>query len=407
MTRTMQCILLSIAMAATAPLHAQDFKAHGYLDLRAVAAPGELAWHEGGTGKTRFGRGDDGFFATGLLSLGWQATPSLYASADVQLLPEQRRDVDVLHAYVRWRPISTTPWRVSVKAGAFYPPVSMENEGVGWTSLWTLTPSAINSWVGEELRTIGLEANLEHRGETGTFEAGAAVFRWNDPAGELLAARGWAMNDLTSGLRTVLREPDVHVALYGIEPPLLYEPFAETDKRIGWYAHARWHTAYGSELRALYYDNRTEPDSFDIYGNRPIFGWHTRFWSLGARHETGDWTLMAQAMAGSTGFEPAKDLFLATHFKAGFLMVAHRLGDWQPALRIDLFQSDQRPGRLAVPLDEHGNAFTAALNWRPRPTLRVTGEWLRIDSSRNQRRLAGLAARSVEQQLQLSVRLLF
>ena len=91
--------------------------------------------------------------------------------------------------------------------GAFFPPISLENDGIGWTSRWTLTPSAINSWVGEELRTIGAELRVEHRGDAGTFSAQAALFGRNDPAGELLAARGWSMGDLTSGLGAVLRNP--------------------------------------------------------------------------------------------------------------------------------------------------------------------------------------------------------
>ena len=53
----------------------------------------------------------------------------------------------------------------SVKAGAFFPTISLENDDLGWTSPYTLTPSAINSWIGEELRTIGSEgiAALRHR----------------------------------------------------------------------------------------------------------------------------------------------------------------------------------------------------------------------------------------------------
>ena len=60
----------------------------------------------------------------------------------------------------RRRPVS---W--SVKAGAFFPTISLENDDLGWTSPYTLTPSAINSWIGEELRTIGSEAHaaLRHR----------------------------------------------------------------------------------------------------------------------------------------------------------------------------------------------------------------------------------------------------
>src|SRR5258705_9405197 len=60
-----------------------------------------------------------------------------------------------------YRPVSTSAFRWSIKAGAFFPPISLENTEIGWTSPWTLTPSAINAWVGEELRTIGLEGRSE------------------------------------------------------------------------------------------------------------------------------------------------------------------------------------------------------------------------------------------------------
>jgi hypothetical protein len=37
--------------------------------------------------------------------------------------------------------------------------MSLENRAGGWKTPYTITPSAISSWVGEELRTIGpLEA---------------------------------------------------------------------------------------------------------------------------------------------------------------------------------------------------------------------------------------------------------
>src|SRR5207344_2211485 len=116
--------------------------------------------------------------------------------------------------------VSTPGWLWSVKLGAFFPPISLENESTGWTSPWTLTPSAIDSWVGEELRTIGAEFHFEHRGRTGTFEGGAAAFASNDPAGELLATRGWSRGDPASGWNSSLREPDVFAPLTGMPAPV-------------------------------------------------------------------------------------------------------------------------------------------------------------------------------------------
>ena len=75
-----------------------------------------------------------------------------------------------------WKPISAgiraadgdVSW--SVKTGAFFPTISLENDDLGWTSPYTLTPSAINSWIGEELRTIGSEGTCAgDTGGIGTF----------------------------------------------------------------------------------------------------------------------------------------------------------------------------------------------------------------------------------------------
>lgn len=385
---------------------AQEFTAHGYIDARGGWAGEETEWNDGGLGKTRFGGGDGFASADAALAARWQVTPSLSASTQVQFLHGQSPSLGVLDAYLNYRPVSTTPWRWSVKAGAFFPPISQENEGVGWTSLWTLSPSAVNTWVGEELRTIGAEARLEHRGEFASVEAIGAIFRSNDPAGELLASRGWALGDFTAALDARMREPDVIAPLTGTEPPVWYRPFDEIDGRLGWYAgFAVDAPAYGKGT-LLYYDNRADPTREEDYAGREVYAWRTRFWSAGGQTRINDIVLAAQAMHGSTAFEPVPGLLLDTRFNAGYLLAAWERGAWRPAIRIDGFQLRQLPDFLSAPLSEHGNALTVALNWRPVDWLRVTGEWLRVDSRRDQRTLAGLQPRQIDRQLQLSLRLL-
>ncbi len=389
--------------------HAQDVVLHGYLDFRAVLPSDETSWSDGGLGKSRFGGGKDvqAKFGGAVLAATWQPTPALMAVAELQYPTGEHHRLDVLDAYVRYRPVSITPWRWSLKLGAFFPPISLENDGIGWTSPWTLTPSAINSWVGEELRTIGAEARFEHRGTSSTFECAAAVFVNNDPAGELISARGWSLGDLTSGLGSSLREPDVFAPLTDNPAPVGYRPFDEIDHRIGWYANMSWQSPAYGKVTVLRYDNRADPTRYEHYDGREVFAWHTQFWSVGAQTRIDDVVLIAQAMDGSTAFEPAPNFLLDTKFHAGYLLAGWDRGTWNPALRVDLFSLRQLPDFLSHPLSEHGHAFTAALNWRPNDWLRITGEWLRIDSTRNQRILEGLSPRQVDTQLQLSARILF
>ena len=74
--------------------------------------------------------------------------------------------VDALETYLRYAPTAEGDFAWSVKAGAFFPTISLENDDLGWASPYTLTPSAINSWIGDELRTIGSEGTLRWKSDS-------------------------------------------------------------------------------------------------------------------------------------------------------------------------------------------------------------------------------------------------
>lgn len=394
------CLLCMLGASFAAG--AQDFGWHAWMDGRLVAAPDEASWTQGGLGKTRFGNGgvDARFGGAGLLGTA-QLTPSLLALGEVQFQNTDYPAMSVIQAYLRYRPVSLSRWRWSVQAGAFVPPVSLENDAIGWTSPWTLTPSAINSWVGEELRAVGAEGRVAWRGDADSWELRTALFRRNDPAGKLLAARGWSLSDLTYGLGSRLREPDTTVRQDGGQPPGRYDPFQNIGNRNGWYTQLAWR-APGRGVSLMRYDNRADPAAHSDSG---VFAWHTWFWSLGATADTGPIRWIAQAMDGGTVIEPVDGLEFETYFRSAFLLAGWNRGDWRPALRIEHF-STRGPGTGSAQ-GEHGNAVTAALNWRPRDWLRLTAEVLRVDSVRAQRVDAGLSAASTVTQVQLGIRLVY
>ncbi len=380
---------------------------HGFADFSLVAAPDETPWNRGGLGKTRYGDGDNvANIPTAALTARWQATPALVFSADVRYQPRFGSAVSLTEAFARYRPVSTDAWRWSFKAGEFFPPISLENDGIGWTSLWTLTSSAINTWVGEELRTFGGEVRLEHRGDTDTLEAAVALFGANDPAGEILAARGWSLSDLVNGIGSRLREPDVYADVLGVPPPRRYDPFVEIDHRLGFYANVDWRSAEYGHVSALYYDNRADPSQYKSFNNDDeLFAWRTKFSSVGGQTGIGQLSLIAQAMSGTTEIFPP-GFRSETHFSAGYLLAGWSLGAWRPALRIDAFTT-RTDAPFPSQLNEHGNALTFALNWRPLDWLRLTGEGVRVDATRDQRLALGLAPRQIDTQIQFNARVLF
>lgn len=396
------CLLGSTVCPSLA--FAQDVDLHAYIDGRLVAAPGETSWTHGGLGKTRFGDGgtDARFGGAGIVGTA-QLAPALLALAEIQFQTTDRPTVSVLEAYLRYRPVALSRWRWSVQAGAFFPPISLENDAIGWTSPWTLTPSAINSWVGEELRVIGAEGHVEWRGDLNTLELRSALFRRNDPAGNLLVDRGWSLSDLTSGLGSRLREPDATGGDGEPSPASRYDPFQNIGSRIGWYADLEWHAPGLGRVNLMRYDNRADPAAHTASG---VFAWHTWFTSMGASTDTGAIRWIAQAMEGATVIEPTDGMQFKTSFCSAFLLAGWNRGQWRPALRIEHF-STHGWSDAGTPQGEHGNAITAALNWRPRDWLRLTAEVLRIDSARTQRVDAGLSPASTVTQVQLGVRLIY
>ena len=393
--------VLLVVVALPAPLHAQEFHLDAFGDARVVAAPDERSWRDGGLGKTQDGEGGVTPTFGQISAIGSaQLLPDLSAYAHARLDPTQRSAVDLIEAFARYRPVSTTPLRWSVKVGAFFPPVSLENDGIGWTSLWTLTPSAINSWVGEELRTIGSEGTLEWRGEGHTLELHGALFAANDPAGILLAERGWTFDDQPTGLFGRNRLPDVTVRP-GYTTPAYSLPFQEIDGRPGWYGGATWHaTGYGS-VSLLRYDNEADPAA-----TNGEFAWHTEFWSLGGKTRIYPITVMGQVMVGSTAFAPGGRTS-RTDFEAAYVLVGWEHGAWRLAARFDQFGTDGYAPGGTIDLGESGFAGTVALTWRPREWLRVTGEVLHVASTREQRELEGLAAATQGTQAQLAFRLFY
>jgi hypothetical protein len=178
--------------------------------------------------------------------------------------------------------------------------------------------------------------------------------------------------------------------------------FEEIDDRVGYYVHGYARQADRLELRALWYDNRADPASFD-----PAivdYGWDTKFLSLGARYETErQTTLIAQWLNGRTHVGPgAHDRWT---FDAAFLLVAQQLGAHRVAARIDTFSMDHSQTLFPVTLArERGDAWSLAWTWQLRPELEVSAEWLEVDSDLNWRRRIGEEPEARERSLQLGLR---
>lgn len=392
-----KCIILAACglLAVASEALAVEVSFDGYIDLRLVVPPKEVGWVDGGLGKTRFG-GDQpspNFRIAEAIGQGTVAvTNDLHAVAVLRLEPEQRTGVDILETYVTWHPEAVGDWRWTVKAGAFFPSISVENDDLGWTSPYTLTPSAINSWVGNELRTIGGESALAWSGGYGTFTAVGSLFCCNEPAGVLMAERGWTLDDRPTALFERVRIPDATAKLYGIPGPSRTGMFENIDGRIGRYGGVKWDIPGIGQIAILNYDNDADPDAFT---SRDA-SWFTRFWAMSLKTRILGMAMLAQGMTGDTTIGDNAGDYFTTDFRSAFALASYDFGSWRVSGRGDVFETRNWP---SFPLmDESGHSFTAAVSWYPRDCLRLTAELLLVDSRR------GETGAQANTQFQLSVR---
>ena len=400
--------ITAIILGVAAPARALDLDVSGYGDFRAVSQPAMTGWLQGGMGKFRYGGGNSNLHAQGLAQGVLHLGDDFSAVTVIRADQEEVGGLDVLETYASWHPASDGAVSWSVKAGAFFPTISLENDDLGWNSPYTLTSSAINSWIGEELRTIGSEATLRWRtDDAGTFSLMRAVDCCNDPAGILMADRGWAMDGRPTGLFERVRLPDATLKLFHLPSPGRTGMFDEIDHRAGFYGGLSWQMPQFGKISIVRYDNQGNPAAATLNDA----AWETKFWSFGARTQLGRLVLIAQQLSGYTSVV-SRGAETATKFQAGFLLASYDLGDvgledWRASLRGDLFQT-RRLGVITSPMNEDGRAGTASLSWQGLDWLRITGEALLMYSRRGQYIAAGVPSGALDQnQLQLDAKLFF
>jgi hypothetical protein len=124
--------------------------------------------------------------------------------------------------------------RYSARVGLFYPPISQEHGGAFWTPTEAITPSAVNSWVGEEVKVVGAEASARRTLAGQEVAVTAALFEFNDTSGTLLTARGWSLGDVRTGAYGHFDLPPLGGILRHVQARIT-TPVAELDRRIGSY----------------------------------------------------------------------------------------------------------------------------------------------------------------------------
>jgi hypothetical protein len=392
-------ILAAIACIPLAAHSGDRLSLEGMIDVRAVYADGATSFLDGGLGRLRFDDNHDGLrLARAFVAASFRIDDLLTLHAVGGSFGDHNKTpVDLSEFWLEARPYPSGPIRYRFRLGAFHMPVSLENRAAGWTSPYSLSSSAINTWVGEELRSIGAEGEARWSGATvnyyGDIGAVFGVYGWNDPAGALIAQRGWALHDRQSTLFDTYGRPGI--AFY-----------REIDRRPGYYAGLSWRHQERLEIRALRYDNRGDPGASNSSGS----AWRTQFTSVGLRWEPDlHWTVIAQKLQGQTyvGSDLTPEDQFAMSMRAWFVLTSFQLNAERITLRYDDFGTLQRRGFYGSPSDDSGHAITLAFMHDFDEHWQFVGEWQKVFSRFPPRLDLGLPESIIETQAQLAIRYRF
>jgi hypothetical protein len=391
------------------PLHsaqAQDLfnrsTVSGVLVAGPVVASNDEAWTSGGLGKLEHSGVE--FAADAVIAWRPHITDQLSSHISLALQSSVRGVVGLDEAYVRLRRDPEASIGISARTGLFFPPASLEHDGAEWTTHDTLTPSAIGSWIAEEVKVLGGEVTLHSLVADRPATLTAAVFSSNDTAGSLLTFRGWALHDIRATVVQALPLPPVTPVFF--EQASRTRAVVEVDGRVGAYGRAEIALSDALRVSAMVYANRGDPAAL----RNGQYGWKTRFATIGAKLSTaGNTNVLAQVMVGNSqmGLDATKQIMTDISFISGYLSVSTPLHTGSLTGRIDAFAVDDHSFLDLEDNREKGAAVTGAWATPLSNATEMVTEVLAVWSDRPARARIGLRADRVDVQTKIAIRTRF
>ncbi len=370
----MRSFVLSIFLClVTASLIAQSssLQFHGFVTARGVYVKAQPSWTEAGFGRFDVGAVSPESHRTvnieiAQLGLDWTPTSWLVLHADGVGRREpsgtKGRRAGLVQAYADFY---NDHWRL--RLGNFWLPTSRENTGPLWTSPYTITYSALNTWIGEELRPTGADLQFS---PNFYVSLGATAFRGNDRAGTELAARGWSF-----GNRLTLYDEPLPLPAPGTTTrPITHD----LDHHNGYAGRIRLQLPERALLQIAHIDNRAELRP-EIDGQTP---WQTRFNVIGATVGlTSPTTAAAEWSSGRTSVAFPHGIF-GLDFKTGYVLLSQKNGADRWTVRFDRFWTKSHLPMSYDSSYENGRAVTVAWLHDTSAHMRTGVEYARVKGDR-------------------------
>lgn len=367
-------------MATT--LSAETFTLHGFLTGREGYVTGQPSWLTGGFGRLDTGASgvdEHAYRGNAVAQIGADWNPSSWLTAHAQLLGRSEpsgsrgRRAGVVEAFVE---LHNEQWRV--RAGQFFPGTSRENTSPLWTSRYAQTFSALNTWIGQEFRPIGIDVQWSP-GFYGSV--GATAFRNNDTMGALLAWRGWTVGNRLTVYDEVLPLPplkSLHTQFADQRRDGTVPFERDLDGRTGFAVRGRLQIPERASVQLAHIDNNGNRREY-----RGEYSWHTKFDVLSA--EAGSsrpFTVLAEYAWGKTGMG-VPPVLVDADFYAGYVLLSAKQGANRWSFRFDRFGTTDRDHAPLVETNtEHGRSW--AITWLRDLSqhVRLSAEFVQITGDR-------------------------
>lgn len=379
------------------------------LDLRATDISGaENSWLAGGLDATRIDESSEHLLlGQAIVEARWQFADALSVQGFVSAYEDGGDTVGVNELFIDYRPVPLNGYRFNAKVGAFYPAISLENTKTGWTSSGILSNSAINTWLGEELRILGSEVSVTRLGRAhrSDWDLGGSisVYGGNDPTTALLAWRGWGIHDRQVRLGEKISFAELPVI--GVDEGFSsqsedFDPFVEVDDRPG-YALSLWAAKKrGLKVKLYYYDNRADPKAI----RQGQYAWHTKFHHISVwlplNNET---TLLSQWLKGKTNMGEDTNIAVRADYQAWYVGLRKQWRGFQFTLRYDDFEVEDLDITFMDNNNQDGRSWTFAASYVFNQAIHMVFEHHRFKENNYARRYFSLPINNDYQQSQVAL----
>ena len=357
----------------------------GFLTARGIYVRSQPSWVDGGCGRLETGAKsatDSAAKDQEEAQLGADWTPTTWLRVHGHGIA-RRKGSGLIEAYVDLQKDFGAN-NLRLRAGQFFLPTSRENTDPLWSSPYTISFSALNTWIGEEMRPIGTELQWQRLTSNAVVTIAGGAFRGNDTMGTLLGWRGWSMGNRLSTYGEIVPLPP----LFSLRSENGFadqrrdgtQPFGpDLDGRTGFSGRARVSLPERATLQFAHVDNRGDRDEY-----RNEYAWQTKLnlvsGEIDGQHGT---TLAAEYGWGTTGMGFAPQAWVQLTYYAAYALASQTFGRNRISARFDIFGTHDRDhSPIAETNTESGRAWTMAYFFSLTHRVRVGAEFANVVAQR-------------------------